>query len=72
MTFDFQSEALAFTRKHGCPPAGLIQKAMERGAEIALVKMTKQLRAINAENDLKMRISLGYAPHGENNGSLAG
>jgi hypothetical protein len=39
VTFDFKSEALKFAQANGCPPACIIQRAMERGAELAVENM---------------------------------
>jgi len=73
MTLDFEQEALVFARQKGrAVESTLVKKAMERGAEIALAAVTEQLRGLNAENAERMRVSLGYQPHGQNNGTLAG
>jgi len=70
MNLDFRQEALDFCRANGCPPACIIQKAMERGAELAL-QQTHQL--IKSETDLRRKLNVtGLTSHGENNGQLAG
>ena len=45
MILDFKNESISFAREHGCPPAFIIQAAMERGAEMALDMTFKRIRA---------------------------
>ena len=68
MTFDFKSESVEFSRAHGCPPACIIQKAMERGAELAMIEATELIRQ---ETRLRQKINAAIIQDypNQNNGS---
>jgi len=70
MTIDLQSEAVAFARKHGLHPASLVQKAMERGAELMAKQATELIRQNHEElNQRRKEIERG-TQHGHLNGHL--
>ena len=68
MILDFKSDAFEFCRSHGCPPACIIQKAMERGAQLALESVNQRLRVEVAQ--MKHDREFGITVGGENNGLI--
>lgn len=58
INIDFKAEALAFTIKHSCPPACIIEKAMKRGAELAIIKATQKVNEATEELAAQRRANL--------------
>ena len=42
-------ESMAFVQKYGCPPVEIIEKAMKRGAKLAMVEATKMVGELRKE-----------------------
>ena len=68
---DLKSAALAFSRENNFYPASIVQKAMERGAELAVIAVTEDIRRVRSEmNENRAKIENGHPTHGWLNGSI--
>lgn len=67
---DLKNAALEFTRSKVCPPACVIQEAMEIGAALAIVEIAGKMKALNADMEQHRREIERGTVHGHNSGSL--
>ena len=65
MILNFKSESVAFAREHGCPPAFIIEAAMQRGAQLAI---ENTIVLLIAEKHRRRRLNETGMKDGEQNG----